>query len=98
MSDGDALERLDGELGGVLEWHEPVHVDGVAVGATLRPEGGDALAAALEEGWRYDPELLVERSIEGGTEVTCAVVPEGDLSCPHARGASGCCARLSSSL
>jgi glycolate oxidase FAD binding subunit len=47
MSNGDALQRLDGELGGVLERHEPVYVDGVAVGATLRPEGGEALAAAL---------------------------------------------------
>lgn len=47
MSDGDALERLDGELGGVLEWHEPVYVDGVAARATLRPQGGEALAAAL---------------------------------------------------
>jgi glycolate oxidase FAD binding subunit len=48
MSDGDALERLGTELdGAALEWHEPVHVDGVAVRATLRPEGGEALGAAL---------------------------------------------------
>lgn len=31
------------------------------------------LQAALEHGWTYDQELLVEEGIEGGREVTCAV-------------------------
>jgi glycolate oxidase FAD binding subunit len=48
MSDADALERLGSELGdGALELHEPVQVDGVGVRATLRPDGGEALADAL---------------------------------------------------
>jgi len=40
----DALER---ELGGELERHAPVRVDGVAVDATLRPGDGEALALTL---------------------------------------------------
>ncbi len=72
---------LDAALKSLADWTLPLFVkpnrNGSSCGIS-KVRDRDALAAALEEGWRYDPELLVERSIEGGTEVTCAVVPEGD--------------------
>lgn len=45
MSGSDALRDAVGEE--AFERHEPREVDGVAVGATLRPADGEALAAAL---------------------------------------------------
>jgi D-alanine-D-alanine ligase len=38
----------------------------------------DALGEALAQALGYDDEILVEESVEGGTEVTCAVYRRGD--------------------
>jgi glycolate oxidase FAD binding subunit len=47
MTSGAAPAALRADLGDALALHAPVEIDGVEIGATLRPANAEALAAAL---------------------------------------------------
>ena len=71
-ADLEALRKAAGDA--ALEEHAPVDVDGVALGVTLRPAGGDALARAVR--------VLAERRLAavlrgGGSKLAFGNRPDG---------------------
>lgn len=66
MTSQGALDRLRAALGDAVVDHEPVAVDGVSLSASLRPESGEALAAALRALSENDVAALI---CGGGTRL-----------------------------